>query len=267
LASITLDNVTVDFPVYGSQRSFRKQLLAAATGGRIRHEGHGGKRVTVRALDKISLQIEHGDRLALIGHNGAGKSTLLRVIAGVYAPTEGRITVEGTLSPLFTASPGIDMDSTGYENLVTCGMFLGMSRAEIAAKTREIEEVCELGEYLNLPMRTYSSGMMTRFGFALATSIDPGILLLDEGISAGDARFAERATKRVEQLVGRSHILVFASHSIGLIQSLCNKAVLLAKGRLVGAGSVPEVVKAYKDYAPTTPGAELLGQEGLVAAE
>jgi ABC-type polysaccharide/polyol phosphate transport system ATPase subunit len=248
MASITLDNVTVDFPIYGTQRSLRKQLFRAATGGLIHRGGPGEKRVVVRALDRVGLTIEHGDRVGLVGHNGAGKSTLLRVLAGVYAPTDGHIEINGKISPLFNASPGIDYDSTGYENLVTCGMFLGMSREEIHAKTPEIEEFCELGEYMNLPMRTYSSGMITRFAFALATSIDPGILLLDEGIGTGDARFADRAAKRIESLIDRSHIMVLASHSDGMIEAWCNKAVLLLQGRAVAYGPVGEVLQRYREF-------------------
>jgi ABC-type polysaccharide/polyol phosphate transport system ATPase subunit len=251
MASITLDNVTVDFPIYGAQRSFRKQLFRAATGGLIRRSGPGDKTVVVRAVDGITVKIEHGDRLGLIGHNGAGKSTLLRVLAGVYEPTLGHIQVDGKISPLFSASPGIDYDGTGYENLVTCGMFLGLSRAEIEAKTPEIEEFCELGEYMNLPMRIYSGGMITRFAFALATSIDPGILLLDEGIGTGDARFADRAAKRIESLIDRSHIMVLASHSETMIEGMCNKAMLLTKGRMVAYGSVAEVLKRYREYIET----------------
>jgi ABC-type polysaccharide/polyol phosphate transport system ATPase subunit len=248
MASITLERVTVDFPIYGTQRSFRKQLFSAATGGLIVREGRGDRRITVRALDGIDLKIEHGDRVGLIGHNGAGKSTLLRVLAGVFAPTSGRIEIDGRVSPLFSASPGIDYDGTGYENLVTCGMFLGLSREEIERNTKDIEEFCELGEYLSLPMRTYSSGMITRFAFALATTINPEILLLDEGIGTGDARFAERATRRIDALVGRSHIMVLASHSDAMIQQMCNKAALMEKGRIIAAGPVRDVLARYRDY-------------------
>jgi ABC-type polysaccharide/polyol phosphate transport system ATPase subunit len=245
MASIQLSNLTLEFPIYGAQRSLRKQLFHAATGGLIVHGGRHERRIAVRALDRLNLSIEHGDRLGLIGHNGAGKSTLLRVLAGVYAPTTGTIAVEGRVSPLFSSSPGIDFDATGYENLVTCGMFLGMSHNEIESKSKDIEEFCELGEYLALPMRTYSSGMVTRFAFALATAIDPGILLLDEGIGAGDARFAERAQKRIEALIGRSDILVLASHSDTLVRAMCNKAVLLVQGRIIAAGTVDTVYEQY----------------------
>jgi homopolymeric O-antigen transport system ATP-binding protein len=182
----------------------------------------------------------------MLGHNGAGKSTLLRVLGGVYVPSSGRVVVEGRVSPLFNTAPGLDMDDTGYENIMTCGLFLGMSRAEVIAKTPEIAEFTELGDYLNLPVRTYSSGMLTRLAFAIATTIDPEILLLDEGLGAGDARFAERAKRRVDNLIERSHILVLASHSEDLIRSMCNRAVLLDAGHVCAAGDVDEVIETYR---------------------
>ncbi|MGQ0677502.1 MAG: ABC transporter ATP-binding protein, partial [Rhodospirillales bacterium] len=162
MAAITLENVVTEFPIYGSQVGFRKVLLQHTIGGLLSRSGKDNKRVTVRALDAITLNIRHGDQLGLIGHNGAGKSTLLRVLAGIYEPSQGRIEVEGSVSPLFTTSPGLDPEDTGYENIVTCGMYLGMSRQEIARKLPSIEEFAELGDYLTLPVRTYSTGMLTR---------------------------------------------------------------------------------------------------------
>lgn len=245
MARLVLDSVTVDFPIYG-QRSLRSALVARRTGGTIQQDTGGRRRrITVRALDQVTLEIEHGDRLGLIGHNGAGKSTLLRVMAGVYEPVSGSIRIEGNLAPLFNINPGLDLDDTGYETIRTCGMFLGMSDEEIEQKTPDIVEFCELGEYLELPVRTYSTGMMTRLGFAIATAVDPEILLLDEGLGAGDARFAERAKRRVDSLVARSSILVLASHGDALIQSMCNKAVLLEGGRVVRYGGVEEVLDHY----------------------
>lgn len=246
MASLVLDDVMVDFPIYGSQKSFRRELLARATGGLIRREGRKQNRVAVRALERISLKLVDGDRLGILGHNGAGKSTLLRVLAGVYVPSSGVVVIEGRVSPLFYASPGLDAEDTGYENIVTCGLFLGMSREEIERKTPEIAEFSELGEYLDLPVRTYSAGMVTRLGFAIATAIDPEILLLDEGLGAGDARFAARAKDRVDALVARTHVLVLASHSEALIRSLCNRAVLLEAGRIVAMGGVDEVIETYR---------------------
>jgi ABC-type polysaccharide/polyol phosphate transport system ATPase subunit len=248
LASILLDAVTVDFPIYGSHRSWRHDLFAGTAGGAI-VRGRTAKQQVVRALDGITLRIEQGDRLGLIGRNGAGKSTLLRALAGVYAPTSGRLLIEGHISSLFTTAPGLDIDDTGSENIVTCGLFLGMSRAEIARKTSEIEALSELGEYLSLPVRTYSTGMMTRLGFAIATSLDPEILLLDEGLGAGDAKYAERMTHRVTSLVERSSILVLATHADSLIREMCNKAVLLEQGRVVVAGTVDAVLARYHNGA------------------
>lgn len=252
MTSITLENVNIDFPLYGSQTSFRKVLFKRATGGLIRHEGPQQRRVSVRALEDISLKLEHGDRLGLIGHNGAGKSTLLRVVAGVYAPSDGRVTIDGRVSPLFNISPGLDLEDTGYENIVTCGLFLGMSREEIAQKLPDIERFTELGEYLSLPVRTYSSGMLVRLGFAIATAIDPEILVLDEGLGAGDARFADRAKRRVDDLVKRSSILVLASHSDSLIESMCNKGILLHGGRVMTMGPVRDVIQAYRELNAQT---------------
>jgi ABC-type polysaccharide/polyol phosphate transport system ATPase subunit len=249
LASIALDDVTIDFPIYGSHRSWRQDLFGGTAGGAIRRDKSGKRHVVVRALDRISLHISHGDRVGLIGHNGAGKSTLLRVLAGVYTPSSGQIAVEGHVSPLFTAAPGLDVDDTGFENIVTCGLFLGMSRAEITSKIPEIEEFSELGQYLSLPVRTYSAGMLMRLGFAIATSLDPEILLLDEGLSAGDARFTERMTHRVTALVERSSILVLASHSDGLIKDMCNKAVLMEQGRITPTGDVDDVLDKYHGRA------------------
>jgi ABC-type polysaccharide/polyol phosphate transport system ATPase subunit len=246
VASILLEEVTIDFPIYGSVKSFRTELFAQVTGGLIRREGRRKNRVTVRALENVCLKLGDGDRLGILGHNGAGKSTMLRALAGVYVPTSGRVTIDGRVSALFNTTPGLDMDDTGYENVVTCGLFLGMSRDEIASKTPEIAEFTELGDYLDLPVRTYSSGMLTRLGFAIATAIDPEILILDEGLGAGDARFAERAARRLDRMIDRSNILVVASHSEALIRSMCNRAVLLDGGRQVMAGSVEDVIQTYR---------------------
>src|ERR1700688_3235678 len=197
MAAMVLENVGVDFPIYGTQRNLRTALFERATGGLIQHEGKNHERVVVKALVDVSMKLEEGDRLALIGHNGSGKSTLLKVMAGIYEPIAGRVLVEGRVTPLFDMMPGLDPEDSGYENIVTSGLLLGLSRDEIESKIPDVEEFCELGEYLALPVRTYSTGMMMRLGFALVTSLDPGVLLMDEGIGAGDARFAERAQRRL----------------------------------------------------------------------
>ena len=249
MASLVLENITVEFPIYGYQKSFRT-ALSQATGGLIHREGmHHHQRVTVRALENLSLTLKHGDRLGIVGHNGAGKSTLLRVCAGVCEPCRGHVRIEGNVSSLFTTSPGLDGDDSGYENIITCGLFLGMTRNEINRKIADIEQFTELGDYLSLPVRTYSTGMLVRLGFAIATAIDPEILILDEGLGAGDARFAERAKKRVDALIERSSILVLASHSDALIQSMCNRAILLNRGSMAASGGVDEVIEAYHEMS------------------
>jgi ABC-type polysaccharide/polyol phosphate transport system ATPase subunit len=246
MARVVVENVRVDFPIYGTQRNLRKILLDRAAGGLIQHQGKKQDRVVVEALVGLSMTLEDGDRLGLIGHNGSGKSTLLKVLAGIYEPIEGRLLVEGRVTPLFDMMPGIDAEDSGYENIITCGLLLGLTRDEIEAKIPNVEEFSELGEYLALPVRTYSAGMMTRLGFALVTALDPGVLLMDEGIGAGDARFAERAEKRLNEFVGRSQIVVLASHNPAMIKSICNKGALLQAGRLIALGPVEEIIEQYE---------------------
>jgi len=236
----------------------------------MRRQTDDGNRVVVRALQNVTLTVNHGDQLGLIGHNGAGKSTLLRVFAGIYQPSAGTVTIEGRVSPLFSTSPGLDLDDTGYENIVTCGLLLGMSRAEIVRKLPEIEAFSELSDYLALPTRTYSTGMLVRLGFAIATAIDPEILLLDEELGTGDARFASRAAKRVESLIGRSSIVVLASHSEDLIRRMCNRTILLDHGRVVLDGPTNEVLDIYsgmnKDGPPNAAAAGALTDDAAQAA-
>ncbi len=172
-------------------------------------------------------------------------------MAGVYEPASGRVLTRGRITPLFETMPGIDLEDTGYENTITAGMLFGMTREEVEQKIPEIEEFSELGEYFALPVRSYSAGMITRLGFALATAIEPGILLMDEGIGAGDARFAERAAKRMDDFIGRSRILVLASHSEALIHSTCNKAALMKAGKILEVGRVDDIFNNYHKLMST----------------
>jgi ABC-type polysaccharide/polyol phosphate transport system ATPase subunit len=245
MAAIIVDDIHVEFPIYGSARSLRSTLLARATGGLIQRDAGHQRRVVVKALSGVSFALRDGDRLGLVGGNGAGKSTLLKVLAGVYRPAAGEVRVSGKITSCFDILPGLDAEDTGYENIVTGCLLLGMRPDAIERTIADIEEFSELGEYLSLPVRTYSAGMMARLGFALATAVEPGILLVDEGIGAGDARFAQRASERLEGFVKRSSILVLASHSDHLVRAWCNKAALIDAGRLLMLGDVDEVLKAY----------------------
>lgn len=244
MSSIEVENVRVSFPLYGgSARSLRNRLVSSATGGRIGSDARS--RTVVDALTDLTLSIEHGERVALIGHNGAGKTTLLRVLSGIYPPLTGSIRVEGRVAPIFDVGLGMDPDASGYDNIRIRGLYLGLSRREIEARIGEIAEFTELGPFLDMPMRTYSAGMQTRLSFAVATSVDPEILLLDEGIGAGDASFMDRANARLRRFVDRSGILVLASHDAGLLGRLCTRAVRLEHGRLVDDGPYDEVMARY----------------------
>ena len=249
MSSLVLDRVGIDFPIFGANKNLRLSLLSGVTGGRILPKRMQSNTVIIKALDDVSLELKSGDRVGLVGHNGAGKSTLLRVMAGVYYPTYGRLHVEGRLTPLLNISPGIEVEDTGYENILTVGMLLGMSLAEASAKAPEIAAFSELGDFINLPVRNYSSGMQARLAFSIATALDPGILLLDEGIGAADARFADKASHRVKEMMEKTEILVLASHSDTLIESMCDKAVLMHHGRLLEFGTVESVQRAYRKIA------------------
>jgi ABC-type polysaccharide/polyol phosphate transport system ATPase subunit len=245
---LIVEHVNVDFPIYGAQRSFRKALFERATGGIISSDARNANRTVIRALTDVSFELHEGDRLGLVGHNGAGKSTLLRTLAGVYQPVSGRILVDGVVTPLFDALPGLDAEDTGYENIRTAAMMFGLKPEQIEKLITNVEEVSELGDFMGLPVRTYSTGMTTRLGFAFATSIEPGILLMDEGIGAGDARFADRAAERMAGFLARSRIVVIASHSDQLIRSMCNKAALMHTGRIVALGDLDAVLEEYHAF-------------------
>lgn len=251
MAHIFLEHAGVDFPVFGAGKNLRLSLIGGLTGGKILPKSVQTKAVIVKALDDINLELKSGDRIGLVGHNGAGKSTLLRVLAGVYQPTSGTIQIEGRITPLLNQTPGIEQEDSGYENIITVGMLLGMSLEEITAKAPEIVEFSGLGDYIHFPIRTYSSGMQARLGFSVCTSVDPGILLLDEGIGTADAQFAEKASKRVQQLVEQTEILVLASHSDAMIESMCNRAALIHHGRLLELGPVDGVLSAYHKLTGT----------------
>lgn len=223
----------------------KNSVISAATGGQIRPRD-GGK-VAVRALEGVSLELEHGSRVGLIGHNGAGKSTLLRVIAGIYEPTGGRVYVEGDVACMFDIGFGMDPDATGWDNIVLRGMLLGFSRHEIQEKSQAIGEASGLGEFLDMPLRTYSAGMGTRLAFAISTSITPDILLIDEGIGAGDAAFLAAAKLRMEHFIGSAGLLALASHSDELLRRWCHIGIWMEHGKMKLMAGIEEVLSAYKE--------------------
>jgi len=230
--SIVAENLSVDFPIYNNpHRSLKKNLLKLATGGRISSDA--GKGITVRALDGVNLSLTEGDRLGLTGHNGSGKSTLLRVLAGVYEPTGGTLRVKGRVISLLDISIGMDFEASGIENIFLRGLLLGFSKNQIQEKTEEIVDFSGLGDYIDLPVRTYSSGMVMRLVFSIATSVEADILLMDEWLSVGDADFVKKAEERLRALVDKTPILVMASHSQEILKEVCNRVVRLEGGRIV----------------------------------
>ena len=245
MIKLVLDNVGVEFQLYQSKaRSLKRTAINATLGGLI-GVSEGSGRTAVRALHQINLDFRAGDRVALLGHNGAGKTTLLRVLGGIYYPSTGSFTCEGRRVPLFDLGLGMDDEASGYENILLRGLVMGSTRSEIEERTADIANFSGLGAYLDMPIRTYSSGMLIRLLFAIATSVKADILLMDEWLSAGDKDFMESANKRLHELVDNAHILILASHDTALLQNICTKAVWLEHGQVKLFGPVEDVVKTY----------------------
>jgi lipopolysaccharide transport system ATP-binding protein len=229
---IAARDIAVQFPIYeNSHRSLKKAVLNISTGGKIGQDA--GRHAVVTALDGLSFNFEEGARVGLVGHNGSGKTTLLRVLSGVYSPTRGELKVQGRVASLLDVSMGLDPDATGFENIYLRGILDGLKPAKIRDKIDEIADFSELGDYLNLPVRTYSSGMMLRLAFAISTSVEADILIMDEWLSVGDAAFSAKAEQRLKKIVGKAAIMVVATHDPNLINRVCNRKISLEHGRIV----------------------------------
>ncbi|WHT19672.1 ABC transporter ATP-binding protein [Crossiella sp. CA-258035] len=247
MVSIEVQNAWVEFPIFDAKtRSLKKAVLGKA-GGKI---GTESKVPVIEALRDVSISLQHGDRVALVGHNGAGKSTLLRLLSGIYEPTRGTSKIIGKVAPVFDLGVGMDPEISGYDNIIIRGLFLGMTRKQMEARIDDIAEFSELGNYLSMPLRTYSTGMRVRLALGVVTSIDPEILLLDEGIGAVDAAFLDKARDRLNDLVKRSGMLVFASHSDEFLKSLCSTAIWVDHGQVRAHGALREVLTQYKGRDP-----------------
>lgn len=243
MAHVIFKRVCVDFPIYNAKsRSLKNTVMQVATGGRV---DFGAKETIIRSLHDVSFSLKPGDRVGLVGHNGAGKSTLLRTIGRVYVPTSGYADIQGEVGSLVDISLGINKEATGRENIYIRGALLGLSRKKIDENFDEIVRFSELGDFIDMPVRTYSSGMHLRLAFSVATVIRPEILLMDEWLSVGDAEFNAKARKRMMEMVESSEILVIASHSRRLIETTCNRALWFEHGNLKMDGSPVEVCKAY----------------------
>lgn len=235
---ILAENISVDFPIFNApHRSLKKSFLRLATGGRISAES--GHRITVRALDDVSFEVREGERLGLVGHNGSGKSTLLRVLAGVYEPTEGSLNIHGRIASLLDISIGMDHEASGYENIFYRGLLMGLPKSEIIKRVEEIAEFSGLGDFMHMPVRTYSSGMSMRLAFSIATTVDADILLMDEWLSVGDADFVKQAETRLRNLVDRTPILIMATHSEEVLKEVCTRTLHLEGGKIIERCNTP----------------------------
>jgi len=241
--SIVLDKVHLKFCPDRTRSSLR-DWFANPLRSRPRLEP-----LTVHALQGISLHVRDGDRLGVVGHNGAGKSTLLKVLAGVYPPTAGSRQVDGRISSLFELTLGFELECNGWENIRFRGLLQGETPQAIRRMAHEIAEFSELGRFLDLPVRCYSSGMLVRLAFAIATAVQPEILLIDEVLSAGDQTFQVKARRRMEEMMARARLMVVVSHDLGSIQQLCTQAAWLHQGRIVALGAVESVLAAYQASA------------------
>jgi ABC-type polysaccharide/polyol phosphate transport system ATPase subunit len=243
---IRLRYVHVLFPIYqGSSRSLKKSLIASGSRGNLARADND--RIMVKALGGVSFDIENGGRFGILGANGAGKTTLLKVLAGIYEPSGGRCDISGNISTLLDAQSGLDPEATGIENILMRGLYLNIHPNEMRKHVAEIAEFTELGHYLEMPVRTYSAGMMTRLGFAASTCVMPEILVMDEWLATGDAHFIDKAQHRMERFVERSRILVLASHSMELLKRWCTHGILLHQGKTRLIGSIADVITAYEE--------------------
>jgi len=238
MARIEAIGLTLEFPFYHvGSRSLKKRLLGGA-----RLHTDASNRVVVSALSDMSFRIGKGERVGLVGPNGAGKTSLLRTLAGVYEPAAGSLLVEGEIGTLIDVSAGMDAESSGRENVMLRGLYRGLSEAECTALAEQVAEFAELGDFIDMPLRTYSAGMGVRLSFAMATAMQPEVLLMDEWFLAGDAAFMRRAEQRLTRLVGGADILVLATHDMAVVRRWCTRVLRVEGGRIMADGPPEDVL-------------------------
>ena len=240
MAGIELNNVSLTFRVRRHGKISLKEFL-------VRHIFHRSLNpmIQVEALRDVSLRINEGDRLGIIGHNGAGKSTLLKVLAGIYPPTSGERIVNGQISSLFDIALGFEMDASGWENIGFRGYLQGETPKTIRNKLQSIADFSELGDFLNMPVRYYSAGMLVRLAFSIATAIEPEILLVDEVLSVGDMAFQEKARQRMRDMMAKAQLIVMVSHDLESLAKFCDRGIWMDHGRARMTGPIHEMIAAY----------------------
>ncbi|RYE06144.1 MAG: ABC transporter ATP-binding protein [Rickettsiaceae bacterium] len=245
MSHISLKSTSVIFSIYNTKtRSIRNQIIGSI-GGKVAQIDNT---VVVKALDNISTEIYKGDRVGLIGHNGAGKSTMLKLLAGIYEPTSGIADISGRISSLTDITMGMDGESSGYDNIRMRCILMGMTHREADEKMQEIIDFSELQQYIDLPVRTYSTGMYLRLAYTIATCVSPDILIMDEMIGAGDSSFIQKAKARSIELIAKTSIMVISSHDENIMRDICNRGIWLEKGKIRLDGTIDEVITAYQKH-------------------
>lgn len=242
---IKLSNASVTFSIFNTKTRSVRNTLINAIGGNVNSIDNT---VYVKALDNVSLEINEGERVGLIGHNGAGKSTMLKLLSGIYEPTEGLMDVKGYTSSLTDITMGMDPENSGYDNIIMRCILMGMTFKQAKDKVKEIIDFSELSEYIDLPTRTYSTGMYMRLAFTIATSIAPDILIMDEMIGAGDASFIEKAKIRSMALIEQTKIMVISSHDMNIMRDICTRGLWMEKGKIRMDGEINKVIEAYQNH-------------------
>lgn len=244
--AISVDNVTMSFVLNREKVDNLKEYVIKLITKKLSYNKFD-------ALKNISFEVKKGEHLAIMGLNGAGKSTLLKAIVGVYKPTEGTVQKQGVIAPLLELGAGFDGNYSGKENIFLYGAILGYDREYIKSKYDEIIEFSELGDFINVPVKNYSSGMKARLGFSIATAVEPDILILDEVLSVGDAGFKKKSLAKIKSMFDKGVTVLFVSHSIEQVKSICDKAILLEHGSIIAQGDVLDVVKVYEEKVQKKP--------------
>ena len=242
-SSIRVEGLKLDFLLYRKRGMTFKEWFVGMFDGNARR---ARKSEVFSALRGINLEVRQGERLGIIGPNGAGKTTLVKCIAGIYEPTEGTVRVQGTITPLIEISAGFNPELSGRDNIYLHGAIRGLKRAEIRLREEEVVAFAEIGEFIDVPMKYYSAGMVSRLAFSVATTIDPQILILDEVFAAGDSAFVKKAKNRMRSIIDTAHILLFVSHAQDLVRDICNRTVWLDHGTIIEEGKPDEVLRCYE---------------------